>query len=251
MEVNMEMFFKNIENENINLNESLRKSEEENNHLLEKVSLIEKELEKQKKFHRKYADEVSSTEAIRIADFKKEKHDMAEENKAQTKYISQLVKDLTFYKKIYEELAEEDETKVATVSNSSKSNSSVLNTTRQSKYALRSTSTSGSETNLYRVPLSDCTHKSAKTLMKINKTLFEENKKLKSKIRDMSALLTSLRRKNKQLENFRAAINNKKSKFERDSNELEQLVASSEKTNKDTFTPEVLAMLGNFAKNKK
>lgn len=230
MEPNMETVLEKIESENNQLHDSLKDMEAEKQHLYEKNILLEKALEKEKKFHRKFADEVSATEMIRIQDFKKEKGAYIEENKSLIKINRQLVKDVEFYKKAYEELAK-DESTVPTSINSPTSESI-------SERRTQSTSTSESQTASNRLPPS-------------LKKMYEENKKLKSKISDINATVAALKRKNKQLENFRNKIEKKKSKFFRDSEELERLVDSSKKKNRDIFTPEVLAMIGNLAKNKK
>lgn len=93
--------------------------------------------------------------------------------------------------------------------------------------------------------------KSSKEVVKINLTLYEENKKLQSKIKDITSTVSDLRKKIKQLENLRNKIDNKRNKFCQDSEELQRLVDTSRKKNRDTYTPEVLSMLGNLAKNKK
>ena len=67
----------------------------------------------------------------------------------------------------------------------------------------------------------------------------------------MSSKNALLNKKIRQLESFRNRIENKKSKFSRESEELETLIDLSKKKNRDVYTPEVLEMLGNLAKNKK
>lgn len=75
-----------------------------------------------------------------------------------------------------------------------------------------------------------------------------ENKKLKSKIDGLNATIRSLKVKNQKLENFKKKIDNKKLKFCQDSNELALLVKSTEQTNEEIFTPEILAALGELSK---
>lgn len=251
MDSSIKFCLEGIEIENGQLNDSLRDLEVENQRLVEQINALEKSLEKEKKFHRKYADDVAAIESIRIEDYKKEKRALIEENKSLVRENRQLVKDVSFYKKAHEELAKEGE---ATMTNSKipKSLTSCeSNSTRQSVYGLRRTSTSESQTISYSSPLNECTHKSSKILSVASNKLFEENKKLKLKISNLNATITILKKKNKQLESFQDKVNKKKCKFHEDVDELERLVASTQKKNKDTFTPKALAFIGHLAKNKK
>lgn len=243
MDSSMDVSIQNMEIENIQLNDSLRDLEAENDHLMEQVNVLEKALEKEKKFHRKYADEVTVTEAVRNEDFRKEKRTLVEENKSLVKQNRQLKKDMEFYKKAHEELSKEDESTVTNLSNAAKKMHGHPAPTSSSKSTRRSF-TAESQTILNCSLQVDCTHKSAKTLTKVNEKLFVENKKLKMKISNLSATIATLKKKVKQLENFRNKIDNKKTKFCQDTEELERLVASTQKKNKYTFNQETLLMLG-------
>lgn len=237
MESSMNIVMEDMECENTQLHDLLRDKEAETEHLHEKISMLEKALEKEKKFHRKYADEVAANEAIQIADFKKEKQSYQEDIKTLKKTNRQLVKDVAFYKKAHEELAS-NEPIVATASNSPRKGPS-------------QTSESESQTVASSIRPGVGKQKGSKEVIKINLSLFEENKKLQSKMCDINSTLAVLKKKNKQLENFRSKIENKKSKFCRDTEELERLIDLSKTKNKDKFTPRVLDMLGNLAKNKR
>lgn len=199
MNSSVDKFMSDMECENNQMHDSLREKEAENRYLLEKISLLEKALEKEKKFHRKYAEEVVDTEAIRIADFKKETQSYIVENKTLKKINSQLVKDVRFYKMAHEELAN-NESVVATAGNSPR------------KSPIQTTETE-SQTVVKRLRPSIGKHKSSKEAIKINLSLFEENKKLQSKISDIKSTVAVLTKKNKQLENFRNKIENKKLNF--------------------------------------
>ncbi len=88
---------------------------------------------------------------------------------------------------------------------------------------------------------------SSKKVVKINLTFFN----LQSKIKDFRSTVSDLRKRIKQLEDLRNKTDNKRNKFCQDSEELQRLVDISRKKNRDTYTPEVLSMLGNLAKMKK
>lgn len=204
----MDIVIEDMESENNQLHESLIDKEAETQHLFGKISMLEKALEKEKKFHRKYVDEVVATEAIRIADFKKEKQSYREEIKTLKKTNRQLVKDVAFYKKAHEELAN-NEPIVATTSNSPGKGQS-------------NTCESESQTVASSLRPNVGKQRSSKEVVKINLSLFEANKKLQSKICDINSTVAFLKKKNKELENFCSKIENKKSKFRRDAEELER-----------------------------
>lgn len=157
MNSSMDKFMSDMECENNQMHDSLREKKAENRYLLEKISLLEKALEREKKFHRKYAEEVADTEAIRIANFKKEKQSYIVENKTLKKINSQLVKDVGFYKMAHEELAN-NESVVATAGNSPRKNPI-------------QTSETESQTVVKRLRPSIGKHKSS--AIKINLSLFE------------------------------------------------------------------------------
>lgn len=85
--------------------------------------------------------------------------------------------------------------------------------------------------------------KSSRVLAKVSEKLFIENKKLKLKVTTLNSTVGILKKKNKQLENWKSKTNNKKLKFSQEIDELELLADSVRTKNKHTFNPEVLAKL--------
>lgn len=240
MEPNMDVCMRNVERENEEMHESLRDLEADNQHLHNKIIMLEKALDKEKKFHRKFADDVTETEKVRNSQFKREKHEYVEENKSLRQNNKQLAKDVDFYKKAHEELANAVQ---STVVQSTATNCPVPSNTIESNPEVPEQAS-----NYHR---SSKHQESSKKVIKNNAMLYEKNKKLESKIKDFRSIVSDLQKKNKQLENIRNKIDNKRSKFCEDSAELQRLVDLSRKKNRDTYTPEVLSMLGNLAKNKK
>lgn len=237
----MEAFIKNMEIEFNELHDSLKDLKTENQHLKEEKMLLKNDIEKRKNFHRRYVNDVTATEAIRIQDFNKEKKEFSEERKQMSKVNRQLVKDLEFYKKAHEELAKR-ELSVVEAGNSSQSNSN------DGKQA---TSTSESQTVSNRPPSRQIKQKSSTVVAKINLSLFEENKQLQKKLSDMSSKNSLLNKKVKQLENFRSKIENKKSKFCRDSEELERLVDFSKKKEQRRVYTRSARDVGKFGEKQK
>lgn len=197
-------------------------------------------------------------EEVRMRDFKAEKRSLNEQNKNLVKANRQLNVDVAFYKQAHEELANEvGKSEMACSSQSSRRTANTLSpsdspppapatTKRVTRRIVRSTTaTAASEpqTVSRRSPVCDCKHTSSKVLSKVNDKMFVENKKLKSQISALSTTISMLKKKNKQLENFRTKIDNKKLKFHDDSAELDRLIASTKKKNKYTFNAEALAML--------
>lgn len=224
-----------LENENINLIDRVTDLKAENQNLLDKIADIEKSYEKHKKFHRKFVDDVVETERIRIDDFKKEKRSLIDENKSLVGLNRQLAKDATFYKKSYEELANES----AEIRSHKSTEASAEKSTEL--YEEPTPSSFQTQTKIK--------NKSSKSIAKISESLFLENKKLKVKVTNLTADIRLLKKKNQQLENFRKKINNKDLRKHQEYEELEWLVALSTKKNKETFNPEMLAKLDALANN--
>lgn len=74
-----------------------------------------------------------------------------------------------------------------------------------------------------------------------------ENKKLKIKVENLNETIKVLKAKNKKLETFKQKIDNKKLQFCQDADKFKNLVEVTEKKNKTTFTPEILAQLGELS----
>ncbi|XP_037037373.1 tropomyosin-1-like [Bradysia coprophila] len=230
MEVDIESTLENMETENIQLSDALNEIEYENIQLKDQVMQLKKSLDKEKKLHRKFADEVVVTEETRISVFKIEKRLLVQENQSLVRENRQLGKDVEFYKKAHEELTKEYE-----------SNSSFM---KSPSKPIETTSTSRS----FEFPEKN-TERRTRDLTKSNTKLFEENKTLKMKIADMKAALAVLKKKNKQCENIVKEINKKATKFNAESEQLEELIASTQTTNQDLYNPEALAKLDLMGNN--
>lgn len=242
MDSDTNSFFQSIEAENKSLNERCSNLETEVTHLNIQVSDLEKALAKQKKFHRKFAEDAVTAENSRVVDFNQEKRGLIEENKSLIKANRQLSEDVDFYKKAFEELTKEEETTGSAIPHRKSPKTTDIS-------ALASTSTSPA-TSRASISITNCTHKSSKVLSKISEKLMLESKKLKSKIETLNATIRNLKKKNQQLENFKKKIDNKKLKFSQDSDELALLIESTEQTNEEVFTPEILAKLGELSRYK-
>ncbi len=240
MDSNINTFFKSIETENTILTEKVASLETENFGLNQQLVQLQKALDKQTKFHRKFTEDVEVTEKIRTQDFKEEKRSLTEQNKLLTKENRQLSKDCSFYKNAFEELAKDSE---------STTNSEPNRASSQSPIIAKSTS-SGSAQVSSQFHSSMCTHKSSKVLSKISEKLLLENKKLKLKLESLNEVVRGLKAKNKQLDDFKKKIDNKKMQFGQDSDKLAKMIDSTKTKNKITFNPKVLAKLGELSEYK-
>lgn len=101
----MNIFFESIETENTILTEKVVSLETENFRLNQQLVELQKALDKQTKYHRKFTEDMEATEKIRTQDFKEEKRSLTEGNKLLTKENRQLSKVCSFYKNAFEELA--------------------------------------------------------------------------------------------------------------------------------------------------
>lgn len=249
----MDIVLSNVEAEHSRLIDKITVLENEAILLTHQNEQLQKALEKQKVFHRNYADDVASMEKIRNQDFKEERRSLTEENKNLIKINRQLNIDVSFYKQAVEELSAEHGQACNSQSNRTPvsniqlqvSPSSPVTTKKVTRKVVKTAATATSRTeSIPRVPLfCECKHTSSKVLTKVNDKMFQENKKLKSKISNLNATITVLTKKNKQLEIFQIKIDNKKFKYQENSAELELLVESTKKRNKHTFNAEALEML--------
>lgn len=169
MDSDMEHFFNSIESENNVLTEKVTNLENEVLYLTQKDFELEKALDKQKSFHRKYAEEVEATEKIRIKDFKEEKRTLNEQIKVLVKQNRQQNIDCSFYKNAYEELAKEKE--VADHCNERTANK----TTTSPSTPLKTTKTT--KTTTIRNDKPERKQKSSKSFSQISEKLLLENKK--------------------------------------------------------------------------
>lgn len=222
-----------LETENISLTERVGDVELENLKLFEQVTGLEKALDKQKKLHRNFVDDVVETERIRLGDFNKERQEFIKENKSLVGQNRQLTKDVLFYKNAYEELAKEPTEAKPTCKPVLAEGQTLAQSTSKSAASYLST---------------DCNHKSSKVLTKINEKLFLENKKLKLKVNNLTETNRLLNKKKKQLEDTQKKFNRKKLETERNIDKLAKLVDSANVKNKHIFTPKVLAKLNELSK---
>lgn len=255
MESTMENFLIDLEAEHLSLIDKTTVLENEIVRLTHQNEELQKTLDKQKVFHRNYADEVAAMEKVLIRDFKDERLSLNEQNRNLAKINRQLNIDVSFYKQAYEELSAESDRVCNSQTNRAPGSSSNLlvspphhvttkNATRRAITTATTATVTCEPESISRLPMDcKCKHTSSRVLTKVNEKMFEENKKLKSKISSLSATVTILTRKNKQLENFRKKIDNKKLKFQEDSEELDLLIESTKKKNKHTFNAEALKML--------
>lgn len=250
MEANMDSFLDNIEAEHNSLTDQVNNFETEVFRLSHENEQLQKALQKQKQFHRNFADEVAAMEKVRIRDFNEEKRSLSALNKTLIKENRQLNIDVTFYKQAHQELVNRSEAASSsqlcqrTASNSSLPASPPPLRVRVTRKTTKSaaTATSEPENISYRSAVCVCKQTSSKTVKNSTK-MFEEIKKLKSKISTLSTTIAMLKKENKRLESFRIKIDNKKLKFQDDSVELERLVRFTKKSNKNTFNAEALSML--------
>lgn len=265
MDSSAEAFFNSIENENNSLTIQVNNLESEKINLSQQVVNLEKALDKQKKFHRKYVEEVTVTEKLRIDDFKEEKRSLTEQNKLLNNQIRQLTKDLHFFKNAYEEVNRENDeiafykTAYEELMNDNKA-STLSRATRMSASSKGASSRAFSK-SLVRTPsavpapaletltigTSERKYKSSKVLSQLSEKLLMENKKLKIKVDRLNETVRVLKAKNKSLESFKRKIDNKKLEFGQNSAELKNLLALTEKKNRTTYTPEILSKLGELS----
>lgn len=247
----MENILRDLEEENCELINRITEIEAEKERLSQENSTLEKALEKQKRLHRKFSDDVVESERIRNDDFRSEKRSLIDGNQVLVKENRQLSKDVLFYKKAYEEVSKEDKSASDTKHPNQRSEVSdtlateappvqPVRTKRLTRSATQSVSTSASACS--------CNHKSSRELTKISEKLLTENKKLKLKNNEQSATVLLLKKKNRSLENFKDKMVKKKEKFSQEADELEWLAESTKMKNSETFNPEVLTKLGQFSK---
>lgn len=290
MEPNINVFLQNVENENDQLHASLEDSTTESRRLQYENKLLKHELDKQKAFHRNFAEEVTATETLRSEEFNRAQQELIETNRSLNNLNSKLVKEVEFYKSAMEESTHDQSmssifvdtlrSKITSLEKDlekqnnfhrkyvqeADANESVRKRDLQKeKRELKNENASFKKLNrtllddvgFYKKALESSSQGLTSQSLALSyslpskiineKKLFEENKKLKLKILELTSIVASLKKKNKEQESLVKKIDNKRLKFEKDSEELKQLV----QTNKDTYIPEVLNMLLNLAKNKK
>lgn len=263
MDSSMETFFESISTENNSLTTQVNDLESERINLSQRVIDLEKALDKQTKLHRKYVEDVDVTEKLRIDDFKVEKRNLSEQIKLLTKQTRQQTKDLDFFKNAYEEVVKENDniafykTAYEELIKENQGSSNSSRTTRASPQAVPSrpfpkslaeTSPALLATTLTsKLSSSGGRHKSSKVLSQLSEKLLMENKKLKIKVDNHNETIRVLKAKNKKLESFKQKIDKKKLQFCHETEELKNLLKLTERKNKTTYTPEILAELGELS----
>lgn len=241
--------------------------EAEKHYLNQRIKELENAVEKQKKFHRKFVEDVVESEEIRIQDFDKERKELVEDRKRLVTENRQLAKDKLFYHHAYSQLIKDEEIKkslnepsIANQSTSETRDEALNSSNEPSKKSSQSTPApkhsyetrrscsilEASSSNAVSLP-STYQHKSltknSKIISKVSEKLFEDNKILKLKATKLIKDNASLRLKLKQLENFKTKILNKKLQQEKDHNEMQNLYEATSRTNRQIFTPDLLCEL--------
>lgn len=215
--------------------------EAEKDSLTQQTKQLENALDKEKKFHRKFVEEVIQSEEMRNVDFEKQRKELLENNKRLVSEKRQVSNDLAFYKTSYDSLMKEEDSK--------KKNHSHRTYSSFNPDSLSNSSSNYSTAN-ESVPLPSINQqKKSKVISKLSEKIFEENKRLKLRTTKLTRDNATLRLKVKQLENFKSKIQNKTFQHEADKNELQNLFESTRRTNGQIFNPEALSKLGELSKD--
>lgn len=219
--------------------------EAENRCLHQQVKQLENALEKEKKFHRKFAEDVIQSEEIRQKDFAKERKDLIEDKKRLLAENRALAKDKLFYQNAFTDLTQTEDAKSSYLPSRTAIPTRSYDT-RQSRSKLEPSALSISPFLSPSTSLST-PQTCSKKISKVSEKLFEEIKKMKLKASKLTKDNASLRAKVKQLENFKTKSLNKRSQQEADRNELQNLFKSVSRTNHQIFSPDVLSKLGELS----
>lgn len=224
--------------------------EAEKHCLLQQIKQLESALDKEKKFHRKFVEDVLQSEEIRNQDFEKEKKELVKDKKRLTAENRQLTKDKLFYQSGFESLVEEKEDKTSSspknLSKSSPVSRETYNT-RLSTTKLESSSTSP-QCSTTKGP-AKIRQSTSKAISKLSAKIFEDNKRLKLKVTKVTRDNASLRLKLKQLENLNDKMRTKNLQHDADQNELQNLFESTRRTNGQVYTPYILSKLGELSRD--
>lgn len=236
------------------LHQRIESLEAENGCLTQQINQLENALQKQKKFHRKFAEDVTEAEEMRIKDFTDEVKGLREENKRVMTENRVLATDKSFYQTAYDLLTREDDKNISKERSNNSSQS--MPKPSQLSYNTRSSELGMSPLPSNRFSASDvCSpsktqnrNKSLKEVSKLSEKWFESSKKIKLKAAKLTKANASMRLKIKQLEKFKNKIQNRKSQQEASLSELQTLFESTRSTNKQIFNLEVLIKLGQLSK---
>lgn len=231
------------------------------NHLLQNdLDQIKKSFERYKDLHRKFVEDTIESEKLRIDDYNKLKKSLSDDISSLRSENNRIKKDLSFYKKCCQEFNKEDDQlrKKSPRNDVSiiKSNQDKFNQKDEIPIIKRVTRSSTSDTRTPEPQIESnlCSNKNQyrsnnpKVFFKINEKLFEENKKLKLKISVLTKDNNLLRTKNKQLDNFKNKINDKKKILNQKLDELDKLASLNEQKNGEKFSQNVLDELGKLSK---
>lgn len=162
--------------------------------LKQQIKELESALNKSKKFHQKFVDDVVQSEEIRIREFDRDKKELVAVNKRQKAEIRQLTKDKLFYETTCTALMQEKE----------KSSNAESQSTERQKSSIQS------KRSATRTPKLPTLGSDSDSKFKISTKLFKDNKKLKEKVTKLTKFNAGLRLKVKQLENFKNKIESRK-----------------------------------------
>lgn len=206
-------------------------------HLLEtKIKDLENALDKSKKNHQKFVDDVIESEDLRNQEFDRVKRELTAINKRQLAEIRQLTKDKKFYEATCNEMMKERER-----AENSNQSSSVFEPSLQTKSSTTEGLKSGSI-----IPSTERKSTRNVSKYKISTKLFEDNRKLKDKISKLTKANATLRLQVKQLDNFKTKTQNRKQQVTADQQEMEDLLVSTKRTNSQIFNRSALSKLDQF-----
>lgn len=215
--------------------------EAEKHSLTQQIRQLENALEKEKKFHRKFVEDVIQTEEVRNLDFEKERRELLEDKKKLVAEIRQLAKDKSFYKTSYDSLMEEEDLKNKNQSNRNRDHPLAISDSSSSHYSTAN--------ELVSLPSIKKQPKKSKVISKLSEKIFHENKILKLRTTKLTRDNATLRLKVKQLENFKSKTQDKSLQHEADVNELQKLFQSTRRTNGQIYNADALSKLGELSRD--
>lgn len=241
------------------LHQRIESLEMEKSFLSQEVKDLKNALNKQKVFHRKFADDVMEAEEMRIKDFNNEVKGLQEENKRLRADNRELAKEKSFYQAAYNSIADEDDNDSTVRSNNvNLSTSGPIRhpySTRSSSTVSHPTTSQSSQSSINEDaihPPSNIRNKKTNNLKKVSKLSekwFADCKKMKLKVTKLSSDNTRLKLTVKKLENFKNKIQNKKITQEAQKIELQSLSKATVRTNEQIFfNAGAMAKLSKFSK---
>lgn len=209
---------------------------ESEKHLLEtKIRDLEKALDKSKKLHKKFVDDVIESEELRNREFERTTRELKAINKKQAAQIRELTKDKSFYEATCNELMKEKEMSSKAVH--SKQLSTVFEPFQQTKSKTAASSKSSS------APRNERKTTRGASNYKISTKLFEDNKKLKEKVLKLTQANATLRQQVQRLENANLKMKSGKEQKQADQQKIRDLLVTTTKTNSQIFNQLALSKL--------